>query len=356
MSRAGRPWRRWFALAAKITLSVLVLAGVVLHVHPAGLGRGLAAASPSGLAIAGAAFLAIPLLGGLRWWAALRGIGQPARLGSLSAIFSTVAVAAQVLPSVAADGVRVWLAVRRGHDLAATVQSVFLERVFMVLALLVLALAAAPLLAARTGEAGPVWVCAALLLAGIAGLAALMTADKIDLGLSRLRPWRALAAAAPTTRRLVLSRWGGALALSSLVSNLNFALAAFLLGRALGLPATATDFLAIMPAVTLATTLPISFGGWGVREGMFVVLLGHVGVAPGAALALSLLYGAGNVVCGVPALLVWFGEGRLALPGSGRWLVDWFASTGASMAGPAWVPRGTRPPAAPQPATLDPSW
>ena len=312
MSRAGRPWRRWFALAAKITLSVLVLAGVVLHVHPAGLGRGLAAASPSGLAIAGAAFLAIPLLGGLRWWAALRGIGQPARLGSLSAIFSTVAVAAQVLPSVAADGVRVWLAVRRGHDLAATVQSVFLERVFMVLALLVLALAAAPLLAARTGEAGPVWVCAALLLAGIAGLAALMTADKIDLGLSRLRPWRALAAAAPTTRRLVLSRWGGALALSSLVSNLNFALAAFLLGRALGLPATATDFLAIMPAVTLATTLPISFGGWGVREGMFVVLLGHVGVAPGAALALSLLYGAGNALCGVPGLALWLIEARLS--------------------------------------------
>ena len=311
MNRAGRPWRRWFALAAKTLLSAVVLSVVVRHVDPAGLGRGLAAASPSGLAVAGAAFLAIPLLGGLRWWASLRGIGQKARLGPLSAIFSTVAVVAQLLPSVAADGVRVWLAVRRGHDLAATVQSVFLERVFMVLALLVLALAAAPLLAARTGEAGPLWVCAALLLAGLAGLAALMTADKIGRGLSRLRPWRAVAAAAPAVRSLVLSRWGAGLALSSVVSNLNFALAAFLLGRALGLPATAADFLALMPAVTLATTLPISFGGWGVREGMFVVLLGHVGVAPGEALALSLLYGAGNVLCGVPGLALWLIEARL---------------------------------------------
>ena len=286
MNRAGRPWRRWFALAAKTLLSAVVLSVVVRHVDPAGLGRGLAAASPSGLAVAGAAFLAIPLLGGLRWWASLRGIGQKARLGPLSAIFSTVAVVAQLLPSVAADGVRVWLAVRRGHDLPATVQSVFLERVFMVLALLALALAAAPLLAARTGEAGPLSVCAALLLAGLAGLAALMTADKIGRGLSRLRPWRSVAAAAPAVRSLVLSRWGAGLALSSVVSNLNFALAAFLLGRALGLPATAADVLALTPAVTLATTLPISFGGWGVREGMFVVLLGHVGVAPGEALAL----------------------------------------------------------------------
>jgi glycosyltransferase 2 family protein len=311
MGSVGRQLRRWSGLVAKVAVSALVLALVLRHVDLAGLGHSLAATSASGLAVAGAAFLAIPLLGGLRWWSALRGIGQPARLGSLSAIFSTVAVVAQVLPSVAADGVRVWLAVRRGHALAPTVQSVLLERVFMVLAVLALALGVAPLLAARTGEAGPVWICAALLLAGLAGLGALMLADRIDFGLPRLRPWRAFMAAAPATRRLVLSRWGTGLALGSLVSNLNFALAAFLLGRALGLPTTAADFLAVMPAVTLATTLPISFGGWGVREGMLVLLLGHVGVAPSDALALSLLFGVGNALCGVPGLALWAFEGRL---------------------------------------------
>jgi uncharacterized membrane protein YbhN (UPF0104 family) len=312
MERQTRSPRKWISLGAKLAVSAAVLALVLTRVDLHGVARSLAAASVSGLAVAGAAFLAIPLLGGLRWWLALRGLGHRARLGPLAALFSTVAVIAQVLPSVAADGVRVWLAVRRGYSLAATVRSVFLERVFMVLAVLALALAAAPLLQARTGEAGPVWVCAGLLLAGCAGLVALMFADKLDLGLGRPRPWRAVMAGAAETRRLVLSAWGSGLALAALASNLNFALAAFLLARALGLPVTAPDILAFMPAVILATTLPISFGGWGVREGLLVVLLGHVGVATSDALALSLLFGAGNALCGLPGLGVWLIEGRLA--------------------------------------------
>ena len=80
---------------------------------------------------------------------------------------------------------------------------------------------------------------------------------------------------------------------------------AFLLGQALGVKATGWDFLAIMPAVTLATTLPISLGGWGVREGAFVLLLGRVGVPAAEALSLSLLFGLFSMVSGFPGLLAW---------------------------------------------------
>lgn len=312
MGGQGRRGRRWIGVAAKIGVSGAALAAMIRHVDVHGVGTSIASASASGLAVAAAAFLAIPLLGGLRWWLALRGLGHRARLGPLSALFSTVAVIAQVLPSVAADGVRVWLAVRRGYPLAPVVRSVFVERVFMVLSVLAMALAVAPLLQARTGEAGPVPVCAALLLAGLGGLGALMLADKVEFGLGRLRPWRAVIATAPETRRLVLSRWGGGLALASLASNLNFAVAALLLARALALPVTGLDILAVMPVVILGTTLPISFGGWGVREGLLVVLLGHIGIAAPDALALSLLFGVGNALCGLPGLVVWLIEGRLA--------------------------------------------
>ncbi len=312
MDRPRRPGRRWIGMAAKLALSAIVLAAIVSRVDMAGIGHSLAGASASGLALAGAAFLAMPLLGGVRWWVALRGIGEAGRLGALTVWFSTATVAAQVAPSVAGDAVRIWLAARRGHALGPTIQSVFLDRVFLVLSLLVLALAGAPLLQARTGETAPVWICTALLLAGLGGLGALMAADRIDFGLSRLRPWAAIMAAAPTTRGLVLSHWGAGLALGSLLSNLNFALAGFLLARALGLPTTLSDFLAFIPMVTLAVTLPISFGGWGVREGLLVMLLGRVGVPASDALALSLLFGAGNMLCGMPGLAAWLLEGRLA--------------------------------------------
>jgi len=47
-------------------------------------------------------------------------------------------------------------------------------------------------------------------------------------------------------------------------------------------------YAAIIPFVTLMSMLPITIGGTGVREYLFVVLFGAVGMVPGVALALSL--------------------------------------------------------------------
>ena len=110
--------------------------------------------------------------------------------------------------------------------------------------------------------------------------------------LARLPHWTVLSSAAAAAKRLVTSPWGAGLAACSLLSNLNFALGAYLLAGALGVPATLWDMLAVMPAVTLAATLPVSLGGWGVREGALVLLLGHCGVPASQALALSLTFGA----------------------------------------------------------------
>lgn len=47
----------------------------------------------------------------------------------------------------------------------------------------------------------------------------------------------------------------------------------------------------VMPLVFIATALPISFSGWGVRETMFALFLSVMGVKMEKAVALSLLYG-----------------------------------------------------------------
>jgi uncharacterized membrane protein YbhN (UPF0104 family) len=186
----------------------------------------------------------------------------------------------------------------------AAAQSVLLERMFMVLAVLALALGAAPMLAAQTGHRPPIWLSAALLACGIAGLGAILIADRAPVRLVGMPLWQLLAEIAQATRRVVMSRWGLALAIASLVSNLNFAFSAFLLGRALGIDVTLRDLAIVMPVVTLATTLPISLGGWGVREGAMVLLLGPLGVPAAAALSLSLLFGAFGMVSGLPGLIV----------------------------------------------------
>jgi uncharacterized membrane protein YbhN (UPF0104 family) len=306
MRVAAPSWRALAGWFAKGGVSALLAWFVIARFDLSGLRDSLAAASDSALALAFAAFLLIPLLGGLRWWTVLRGLGERCRLGEVMALFSVATVAGQVLPSIAGDGVRVWLAARHGLAVRAALHSVLLERVGMVLALLALALATAPLLTERFGNEGQVWLCAALLAAGLAGLGVLMAADLLPFPARHWRLARGIADTAASTRALVLSRWGFFAAAVSLLSNLHFTLTAVLLGHALGLPASATDFLAVMPVVTLATTLPISLGGWGVREGILVFLLGRLGVPAGEALAFSLAFGAGGVLCGLPGLAAWW--------------------------------------------------
>lgn len=67
------------------------------------------------------------------------------------------------------------------------------------------------------------------------------------------------------------------------------------------------SLLAILPIITLLASLPISFGGWGVREGAFVFGLGLIGITPEHAFIISVQIGflslLTTILCGVPALL-----------------------------------------------------
>ncbi|KAB2854540.1 MAG: hypothetical protein F9K41_11030 [Sphingopyxis terrae] len=54
--------------------------------------------------------------------------------------------------------------------------------------------------------------------------------------------------------------------------------------------------------------VPISIGGWGVREAVTAALFGLVGIAPATAVALAIAFGllmsAVGIVCGGLALLI----------------------------------------------------
>jgi hypothetical protein len=61
----------------------------------------------------------------------------------------------------------------------------------------------------------------------------------------------------------------------------------------------------VAPAVMLAAALPVSLGGWGVREGAMVIALGLFGVATRDALALSVAYGLVLLATGALGALLW---------------------------------------------------
>ena len=75
----------------------------------------------------------------------------------------------------------------------------------------------------------------------------------------------------------------------------------------------------VVPLVLIATALPISIGGFGVREGSYVALLADVGVSAGDATLLSLLSAAAMAIASLPGgLVLLVGYERPQLASRGR--------------------------------------
>ncbi len=78
-----------------------------------------------------------------------------------------------------------------------------------------------------------------------------------------------------------------------------------LFARGTGISLSFFNCLLIVPTVMLVTTIPISIAGWGVRESAMVAGFGLIGMAPGDALALSVLYGLFTILIALPGGVVW---------------------------------------------------
>jgi hypothetical protein len=157
-------------------------------------------------------------------------------------------------------------------------------------------------LASRVVVAQLAWFAPAFLIGSIAGLIVLMSADHFLKHLPDLRVVRAVAGLSVDARRLYLSSFGPYLVVVCVVTLLNLCLAAWWIGLSLALPVSFADYLVFIPVVIVVTLLPVSVGGWGLREGTLIALFALVGVPSHSALAFSVLFGFLGIVASLPAL------------------------------------------------------
>ncbi|MDD5408886.1 MAG: lysylphosphatidylglycerol synthase transmembrane domain-containing protein [Candidatus Omnitrophica bacterium] len=75
----------------------------------------------------------------------------------------------------------------------------------------------------------------------------------------------------------------------SFIIQVIFPLSVYLIGLSLGVKIKFSYFLIFLPIISAITLLPISIGGLGLREGLFVVYFAKAGVIKQLALAMSLL-------------------------------------------------------------------
>jgi hypothetical protein len=87
-------------------------------------------------------------------------------------------------------------------------------------------------------------------------------------------------------------------------SSLLAVLLIYIIGSAIGADLRALDCLVLVPLALLVSALPISLGGWGVREGALVAAFSLVHADPAAVAATSVMFGLTTpLVGGVAAVL-----------------------------------------------------
>ncbi|WP_299616634.1 lysylphosphatidylglycerol synthase transmembrane domain-containing protein [Pelagibius sp.] len=294
-----------FGLLAAIASSVDLgrVAGLLVTLAPL---AGLAAV---------ASLAGIALVSALRWWLVMETIGTPQPLRRVLALMFIGSFFTQMLPtSVGGDAVRIWQLSRHGVAMDRAFIGVMLERISGLLALVLMVVGGVLWL----GEAMDPPILRSLLLASLPGLLAVLLLlscfDRLPPRLQDLpllgQGLRLLADMAADTRRLLLTPGLSAiLLLLSAAAQLGSVLAFYFLAQGLGLDLDVTAALAVVPAIILITFLPVSFAGWGVREGASMVMLGAVGLGADQAVALSVLFGLASILAGLPGCLLWLRRG-----------------------------------------------
>jgi uncharacterized membrane protein YbhN (UPF0104 family) len=133
-----------------------------------------------------------------------------------------------------------------------------------------------------------------------------MVLDRLPAGINHYKVVRGLARLAADTRKLFLKPVHAirVLVLAAL-GHANLSLIVYVLALGLKIEVSAIDCLVLVPPVILATTLPISIAGWGVREQAMVTVFGLIGVAAQSSGVLSILLGLITTAACLPGGLFW---------------------------------------------------
>jgi hypothetical protein len=284
-----------------VTLGAVWL--VFHNVDWANLARLLAHADIGLLALSVVPLAAQFIAGVWRWqiiMAMLSGVSVSAPLLAIS--LGRSLLIGQYLPStVGSDVVRAALV---GHrtGIAIAVRSVICDRVVGLLVLLAMIVATLPLFAIRVDRGAALVAVAGLSIGGLAAF--LLFIARVDL-LARLPYVGRHTALIATDLRQVFMRGRGTcyILLLSVAAQVFNVLLICGLARALASSISVLQCLLIVPPALLIASVPISLGGWGVREGALAAGFALVGAGSAAGVGASILYGLTSPLVGIVAEL-----------------------------------------------------
>ena len=210
----------------------------------------------------------------------------------------------QVLPA-GGDAVRIWMLRRHGVQWSQTISSIVADRFLALLALVVLILAGMPFLLPRVSDSSLLFAIMAVLVFACLGVIVLVTLSWWPPRVIAALPARIVQSVMLVRAPLLAANGRGALIASAIIIHLITVAACYVLATGLDARLSALDAFVLVPLVILSSAIPISIGGWGVREGAMVAALSLAGIASDKALAISVLLGLGGLIVGLFGGLVW---------------------------------------------------
>ena len=198
---------------------------------------------------------------------------------------------------------------RAGIPVGTSVRAVLAIRLLSLSALVVVMLAGVPIALRVVEDRAGMMLLSVTLAAAISALFVLYSFPTLSRRISLVDRWRLLERLRTVSadfRQIIFAGDRARTAwIEATVQHLLRVGVLAALAAALGLGINLATLFALTPAALLIAMVPISLGGWGVRELSFVYLLGTAGVDATAALALSVAFGLLRIVVGALGGLAW---------------------------------------------------
>jgi uncharacterized membrane protein YbhN (UPF0104 family) len=275
----------------QIALTVVLLVALARLLDPAKLRQLLQAANPAWLAIGFAILVAQQAFSAERWRLVATALSAPPNKFLFYLFWQGLSsLCSMVLPSIiGADLVRTY-ALSRRTPIGTVVRIVLIDRALGLLAMATLVIVSV-LVLPRFFIAQPLLLLSVAI--AVCGAATYIVLTRWLPGLTSAQ--KAVLAAQQLgldLRRTVEGDGSTRVILISLSLHLSSVLAFAALGRAIGMPEVDfVHYVAIVSCALLVTIIPISIGGWGIRESALVIGLGLLSVEPERAFALSATFG-----------------------------------------------------------------
>jgi uncharacterized protein (TIRG00374 family) len=207
--------------------------------------------------------------------------------------------------TVGGDALRVWLAKSDAVPLSLSIHSVIIDRVIALLALFIMVLFTLPAMGNMAGFNG-VLLVPALLALYLAGAWILLNMERLFGRFGEYALVRQLLHFAASLREmLVYPKTSLQLMGYALLGHVVFCLGVVFTAESLNIQLSFVNSLVLIPPVVLVSTLPISIGGWGVRELSMIAMLSLIGIPQEEALILSLEGGVMSIIVGLPGGVFW---------------------------------------------------